>query len=158
MNWQQIRYQVLSVFNYRCLECGSQNNLDVQHTDKLNLNVLAWEIKDVGKKAFDPNHIMCTEVFLESDPIFASVNARIQTLKNTIAGIKDAKFANEIKLKEKTSWLPIITSTAGSALAFLGILLGITREFNLKLDLMAYVLYLGIPSAASFLSGQHRHV
>ena len=123
---------------------------------KLNLNVLPWEIKDIGKKAFDPNHILCSEVFLENEPIIASMLIRIQTLKN-MAGIQDAKFANETKLKEKTSWLPIIlpiiTSTAGTAVAVLSVLLGLAREFNLKLDLMAYVLYLGIPSATSFLSG-----
>jgi hypothetical protein len=72
-----------------------------------------------------------------------------------IDGIEKVELLHEKKLKEeeKRSWLPIITSTAGSALTLLSILLGLGREFNLKLDLMAYVLYLVIPSIGSFLSG-----
>ena len=121
---------------------------------KLDLNVYQQEIEDVGKKALDPNHIMCSEIFLDNEPRIEITNVRKQTLKK-INGIEKVEILHEkiLKEKEKTSWLPIITSTAGTALTLLGVLAGLGREFNLKLDLMAYGVYLGIPSAATFLSG-----
>lgn len=99
---------------------------------KVGLNV---ETKDVRKKAFDSNHIMCSEIFLESEPIIASIDARIRTLKD-MAGIEDAKFMHEAKLKEKRPWLPPIISTVVYAITVLGVLWSLEKDYSLKYDFM----------------------
>ena len=65
---------------------------------KLNLDVKSWKIEDVGRDAYDPDHIMCSEMFFESDPIIGLTNIRIQKLKK-IDGIEKVEIMHEKKLK-----------------------------------------------------------
>ena len=49
--------------------------------------------------------------------------------------------------------IPLLISTAVYSLGVIDVLLGLVREFELKLDWTTYLIYLFIPAAISFWSG-----
>ena len=124
--------------------------------NNLGLAVFPFSLKEVGKEAFDLNHIMCDAVFFETEGIIGLANARVDTLKK-IDGIVEVVIVGDKREKEKGEdkkrLISILISTVVYSLVALGVLLGLSRDFSLHLDSMAFVLYLVIPAVTSFLSG-----
>ena len=99
---------------------------------------------------------MCDAVFFETAGIIGLANAQVDRLKK-IDGIVEVVIVGDKRQKEKgedkKSLISILISTIVYSLVALGVLLGLSREFSLHLDSMAYILYLVIPAVTSFLSG-----
>ncbi|HKG90152.1 MAG TPA: hypothetical protein VKA95_17695, partial [Nitrososphaeraceae archaeon] len=93
-------------------------NIDtIAHTLRnLGLTVFPSSISDVGEEAFDPNHLTCSAVFVETDGLIGLVLARKESWKK-IDGIENIEIIHDKRQKEKRPWydhfmIPLLISTA----------------------------------------------
>lgn len=86
---------------------------------------------------------MCDAVFFETAGIIGLANAQVDRLKK-IDGIVEVVIVGDKRQKEKGEdkkrLISILISTIVYSLVALGVLLGLSREFSLHLDSMAYIL------------------
>ena len=115
-----------------------------------SLKVMPYSMKEMGKDAFDPNHILCIARFPDSLALELAVG-QSNSLR-MIDGVEEDKMlsVSTIEEKMKKPWynhfmIPILISTAVNSLGVFGILVAA----NVNLDWKIY-LALFLPGATSF--------